>query len=223
MPAFDGVSLLSTTHYNSISGAFIMHVFVPMGTDMVLSATFDAMLFSELISNDFMLWQTGNLFMVDAEGTFIANFRPSLVTERQNFVEQAKVDSHPHVVGAGVFYQTMITTNEGSGTYFYEGRELLCIYKNVSSSKVGWHIAVAAPLNESPISNVQNGLLLSALVFIIVGIILSAFMSALAVRPFNKIKEQAAQINKEKERAKLLINAAPYACIYGTEIMRFLK
>ncbi|MCL1813336.1 MAG: hypothetical protein FWG29_07425, partial [Treponema sp.] len=49
--AFNGDRIISSAHYNSMSGSFVMHVFVPMGRDRVLSATFPGMLFADLVSN----------------------------------------------------------------------------------------------------------------------------------------------------------------------------
>ena len=60
-PAFNGESLISSAHYNEANGKFIIHVFVPMKPDMVLSATIPGMFFSDILSK-YRLCQTGSIF-----------------------------------------------------------------------------------------------------------------------------------------------------------------
>ncbi|MDR0442494.1 MAG: response regulator [Treponema sp.] len=185
--AFDGESIFSTTHYNIASGTFIMHLFVPMGEEFVLSATVSGMLFADLLSG-YRLWRTGNLFILDESGTFIAHFRHDMVLNRYNFVEESKINPDYRVIGE--FYQNMLTTEEGSGTYNFEGVERLCIYKHITGSRAGWRIAISVPLDESPLVSLRKDLLFSALYFMIAGVLISIFVSGLVARPFYKIEEQ---------------------------------
>ncbi|MCL1828027.1 MAG: ATP-binding protein [Oscillospiraceae bacterium] len=209
-PVFDGVKIISSPHYNRVKGDLVIHVFVPMGPDMILSATVPGMLFSDLLSQ-YRLWQTGNIFIVDAEGTFVANYRSDLVLRQRNFIKEAETDREMET--AGVFYQKMISDmNPGSGKYVFEGQERLCVYKYVTGSIVGWRIGVVAPLHEGPQRNAQNGLLTAALVFLAVGVAVSFIVSGIAIKPFRTIREQEAKILDEHERIKLLLDATPLAC-----------
>ncbi|MCL2602849.1 MAG: ATP-binding protein [Defluviitaleaceae bacterium] len=94
----------------------------------------------------------------------------------------------------------------------FDEREYLIVEKTVSSTNVGWHIGVAAPFNESPLQNVWDSLLYASVIFLAIGVLVSVFVSAFAVRPFVKIQMQAQIINEEHERASLLLNATPLAC-----------
>ena len=225
--AFDGMRILSSPQLSDENGDLVMHVFIPMNSDMILSATIPGMLFSDILSH-FRLWQTGSIFIIDAEGTFVASHNelyPNLVSEQRNFIIEAQ--TAPEMKTAGNLYQDMISTTEpGVGQYFFEGKERLCVYKYVTNSIVGWRIGVAAPLAESPQSNVQSSLMLATVLFLAIGIIISIFVSFVAVKPFAKIEsqnqhlevlnatvqEQAAQIRDEHERIKLLLDATPLAC-----------
>ena len=218
--AFSGESFLSSAHYNNINGNLVIHVFVPMGPDKVLSATIPGMLFSDILSG-YRLWQTGSIFMVDGEGTFVANYRPYLVLEQQNFIEAAK--TNPELESAGKFYETMISSNNGSGRYTYEGIERLCVYKHVSGSRSGWYIGVTAPLSESPLQNVKSGLFLSTLFFLGVGVVVSILVSRIAIKPFKTIQAQAAQIGKEHERTTLLLDAMPMSCCLLDNSMKIFR
>ena len=229
--AFDGVNILSSPHLDGEDGNLVMHVFVPLGDDKVLSATIPGMLFSDILSH-YRLWQTGSVFVVDSEGTFVANYRSELVSERRNFVTEAK--TNPEMKTAGDFYQGMILDEEtGSGRYSFEGNVRFCVYKTVTDTMVGWRIGVAAPLNESPQRQVQIGLLWSAALFLVIGLVISVFVSRFIAKPFSRIEEQntdieaknteleilnetvraqAAELQDEYNRAKLMLDATPLAC-----------
>ena len=185
--AFSGIPIISTTYKSMLTDTLLMYVCIPMGREMVLSAAISGMTFADMISK-YRLWQTGNIFILDDEGTFVANYRPHLVRERHNFLfEDLDVRDFR---GISSFFQRMITESHGSGTYYYAGVERLCVFSRITESNAGWSLGAVGPLNESPEANLQKGLLLSSLFFLTVGAIVSFFVSAFAVKPFLKIEEQ---------------------------------
>ena len=207
--AFRGEDFLSSAHYNNANGNFVIHAFVPMGQDRVLSATFPGQFFSNLLS-EYKLWKTGSIFVVDERGTFVASHRSDLVLDQRNFIEDAKTD---HTFeSAAEFYKSMIVNDHASGRYTLEGQERLCVYKRVTGSKSGWYIGVVAPLRESPLQTVHDGLLLSALYFLAAGAIVSIVASGIVIKPFVTIQTQAVQIRAEHARASLLLDTMPLAC-----------
>ena len=185
--AFLGLSTISSPYYSRITGSFFMHVFMPMANDMVLSATIPGMTFADIVGR-YRFLQTGSIYIVDREGTFVASYDPQLVQERRSFIVDSIND--PEMESAGNFVKNMLSTNRGSGTYVYNGKERLCVYSEITSSNSGWHIAVTAPFAESPESNLQKGLLLSSLFFLAMGIVISFFASGFAAKPFLKIQAQ---------------------------------
>ena len=185
--AFNGEWVLSTTQYDSETGDVVFFLFVPMKQDRVLVETLQGMIFTDLLSKH-QLWQDGNLLMVDKDGTIIAHYHPELVRERYNYIEEAK--KNPKLQDAGDYFQIMISNDQGTGTYYLGGLGRFSSQRRISSPDLGWHIAVAVYLNESPEATVQKGLLLSSLVFLIMGIIVSVIVSGFVVRPFYKIEEQ---------------------------------
>ena len=206
---FNGERIISSPHYSNNKEDFVMHIFVPIDKDHILSATISGMLFSDLLSG-YKLWETGNIYMIDAKGVFISNYRHFLVLEQHSFIEDAKTNAK--LKSAGEFFQRMITSDSGSGRYYYNEKERLCVYKRVTDSLAGWIIAVSAPLDESPLKGLQNGLLLASLLFLVVGAIISIFISRVVIKPFKTIKRQKNQIQAEHEHAKLLMDATPFAC-----------
>jgi signal transduction histidine kinase/CheY-like chemotaxis protein len=206
--ALTGEVDISTTHYDDGHDHFVIHIFVPMGRDRVLSATIPAMIFSDLISG-FKLWNTGSIFIVDEEATMIANVRDHLVYNRFNFITDSADD--PGMRGAGSVFSDMLDIDEGSGSYYYDGQRRLSVYKRVSSANVGWHIGVVAPYNESPMQNVLGGMLFASLLFLASGVIVSIFFSRIAIKPFVKIQEQnsvLAELNDEIQEQAEQIHSA---------------
>ena len=199
--AFAGINVISTTYYSSVTSSFFMHIFMPMENGMVLSAAIPGVFFSNIVE-EFRLWQTGSIYIVDEEGTFIASYFLDLVLGRRNFMDDAKND--PEMESAGRFIERMISDEHGSGTYYFTGVERLCIFKHISDSNAGWRVAITAPLKESPEVTLQQGLLLSSLFFLAIGVVVSFFVSAFAVKPFHKIEAQnkvLESLNKEVRAA----------------------
>ncbi|MDR0671612.1 MAG: hypothetical protein LBF64_04790, partial [Oscillospiraceae bacterium] len=195
--AFAGESVISTTRRDP-SGVLVFDVCVPMGA-RVLSATVPGDLFSNLLS-DFQIWETGNIFILDGEGTMIANIRPFMVEERRNYIEEAKAD--PSIRQMGAFFTKMILGGRGIGEYDYQGVERICFYTSITESRVGWVLGVAAPLPESPAARVQQGLVFAALIFLALGLLASLLLSGSMAKPFNKINEQNERLAELNEVAK---------------------
>ncbi|MDR0826893.1 MAG: response regulator [Desulfovibrio sp.] len=212
--AFAGEEVISTTRQDS-SGKLVLYVCLPMGKG-VISATVSGMFFSDLLST-VRIWDTGHLFILDAEGTILANIRPNWVLERYNFIDKAKTDSRYADIAATA--SRMIKGERGSGRFTVEGKERLCVYVPITGSKVGWTLAVVAPLGESPIHDVRNGLLLVGLVCLLLSVGAAFVASAILERPYETIKGLVATL---EAKGKLLytINEAA-AILLGTETDNF--
>ena len=202
--AFAGIPVISTTHFSYPTGDLVMYVFVPMGEDLVLSATIPGTIFADMVSR-YRLWQTGNIFIIDEEGAFIASYHPNLVQLRFNYISQARYE--PDFKPASEFFQKMITSDYGAGTYYYAGSERFSVFKRITGSNTGWRIAVVVPLDESPEANLRRGLLLSSLLFLAIGVAVSFLVSGFAVKPFYKIEAQ----NKSLEELNKTVQAATEA------------
>ncbi|MDR2492148.1 MAG: hypothetical protein LBD25_01605, partial [Coriobacteriales bacterium] len=198
--AFEGEANISSTRRSSLSGLLVMHICVPMGDSYVLSVSVDGHTFSKLLK-PFRLWETGNIFLLDEEGTVIANVRDEWVEQRVNFVlpDNPGITSRPNypdIDKLSAFTKRMIETGEGFGTYSLDGVDRMCVYETVSSPAVNWRIGVVAPLTESPVTGMQNGLILSSALFVLVGAFFAIIVSGLVSRPYYRIKEQAENLEE---------------------------
>ncbi|GHV53813.1 hypothetical protein FACS1894216_12530 [Synergistales bacterium] len=201
--AFAGEAVISTTG-KDLSGKIVFHVYVPM-EERVLSATVPGLFFSDIISQ-FNIWETGNIFIVDADGYVIANVRENWVMERYNFIEKSKTDSRYEKMGAAV--SNMIKGESGVERFALDGEERLCVYTPISGSRVGWTLGVAVPLMESPIQNVRYGLLLVGGVCLLLSIVASLFASAIIERPYQKISELAETLKTQDKLLRTINDAA---------------
>ena len=223
--AFNGVSVITSPYYEQAGGNFIMHVLAPLGQNRALSATMPGLFFSRLLA-EYRLWKSGGILLVDAEGVIMASRRVDLVMERRNFITEAATATSPEVKKTGVFFQNMITSSRGVGTFSLEGETRLCAYRHISGSHEGWRIAVAVPLAESPQADVQWALLLSALLFLAAGSLAAIVVSKAVVQPFLQIEQQNRSlmdlnatvnsqmdaINEAHRRSQYLLDAMPITC-----------
>ena len=207
--ALQGASALSSTFTEPDTGALVFYFCAPAGQGRVLAATVPGLYFAEILGQ-FRLWNTGNIYLTDSDGTMIAYYDYDRVVNRVNYIEMAKTDTDYR--SAGDFFTRMLASTEGTGTYSLYGQERICAYRHISALSADWILAVVAPLNESPRAGVRSGLLTSALLFMCVGAVASVFLSGFAARPFRTIREQAARIRGEHERVKLLLDATPLSC-----------
>lgn len=160
---------------------------VPCGNG-ALALTLDKFYFSDLISEK-VVGKSGNIFMIDNTGTMIANIRPPLVEEQQNFIEFAKTDKE--YVSAGALYARMVKGESGIDYYDYKGLNRLCAFGPVSGSD-GWSYGVAAPVKEltSEIFSIVLAILISAVVLMIIGIVWMAMFSGKITKPIINISKR---------------------------------
>jgi signal transduction histidine kinase len=197
--AFIGERVITTTE-NSDAGRLVMRVCVPMGS-RILVATLPGDYLSALVS-EFMIWESGNIFIVDRVGDMIANYRPKMVAERYNFIRVGKAPgASADAVDAGRFFGVMIDGRAGAGIYRFEGEKRVCVYTPVPGSD-GWMLGVAALIEESPTARIRDILLLSAAVFLGLGALAAVYASDAIAKPFRKINEQNLRLSELKEAAE---------------------
>ncbi|MDR3304743.1 MAG: response regulator [Clostridiales Family XIII bacterium] len=197
--AFGGEANISTTRADRDTGALVFDVCVPMAGEKALAVTVPGMLFSDLL-RDITVWETGSVFVLDAQGKIIANVHDNMVLEQQNLIEVAKATTQAEENTA--FFENMIRGGRGVGRYTYFGEKRLCAYTPITGSKVGWTLGVAAPLSESSAMQVQKGLLLAAGLFLLFGAVAALLASRSIAKPFQKIKEQNIHLEELNEIAK---------------------
>ena len=202
--AYNGETVVSSPFYSPGTGEFIMNIYSPLGSDRILSISVPGIMFTDIVT-DYQLWDTGNIYMINEEGTIIANIEKEYVLNQRNFIKEAALSPESITEeerGIGIFMQEVVSGERGVGVYSYLGVERLCLYTRISESKTGWSVVVAAPLNESPTAGIQQGLFLAAMVFLLIGIILSLVFSGFVMRPYENLERLHDSVSAQNEQSQ---------------------
>ncbi|GHU30350.1 hypothetical protein AGMMS50256_17110 [Betaproteobacteria bacterium] len=202
--AFAGEMVISTTRKDP-SGELVFHVCVPM-EGRVLVATVPGLFFNDILSN-FRIHEAGHIFIVDAEGTVLANKRLNWVLERHNAIEKAKTDSQYAVYAEAL--RRILAEKRGSIIYIMEGNKWLCIFRPVSGgSRGGWSLVVDVPLGEGPVRDVRDGLSIVGIVCLLLSILAAYFVSAILERPYKTIRGLVKTLKTREQLLYTTNNAA---------------
>jgi len=164
----------------------------------ILVITLPGAYFKNLLSS-FVIWDTGHIFLSDADGFAISNPRENWLLERFNYITVAEVDKDFSELAATVTRMTRLESGTGYYTVYKIPR--VCSFRPVSGSEEGWSLGVVAPLTESPVRDIDKGLMVVAVVSIILSGIAAVIASNFIKKPFERIeilKEEAEASNKAK-------------------------
>ncbi|MCL2218861.1 MAG: ATP-binding protein [Chitinispirillia bacterium] len=190
-----GKNISSTCHTDA---GVVFYLAVPISAGRIFVVTLPGMYFSERLSK-FVIWETGHIFLSDAEGYVVSNPRDYWVRERFNYILAAKTDTAYTKLAETV---TLMTRGKsGIGYYSVGGVDRTCAYRPISASTAGWSLGVVAPRPENPIKDTGNGLLVVGIVSIILNIVAAVVASNFIKKPFERIralKEEADAANKAK-------------------------
>ena len=200
--AFNGQTIISTSAYSESTGKLVMYVCTPLGSDWVLAVTIPGLIFSEDLSY-YRLWDSGNIWMLDEEGTVIAHRFTELVDSRASFLGMSFLAAPPATES---FFANVLNNESGLGTYTYDGVEYQCAYQRVFASESGWRIGLSVPLAESPLARVQNTIILLAILFFAFSIIVAVVTSNYLAMPYDKITEQNRLLGEKNEETLHLQN-----------------
>jgi signal transduction histidine kinase/CheY-like chemotaxis protein len=203
--AFRGESVISTTELIPATESMpdygiVIRIFVPMTNNRVLEAVLPGLILSDFIS-EIRIWQSGNIFIIDDEGTIIANPRNERVMSRLNFITRGKQE--PAWKSAGAFYEHILKSeaNTGIGTYSLNNEERYCAYAKITGSD-GWYVGVVAPTPESPLSDITKVLLISSAIVLGLGVIIALIATNTLARPFEHINVQNVRLEELKKAAE---------------------
>ncbi|MDR2353367.1 MAG: hypothetical protein LBF22_09465, partial [Deltaproteobacteria bacterium] len=196
--AIVGRSTFSSTQVNS-NGMLVFYFCVPFNQDYVLIATLQGLLFSQLLK-DYRIWDTGSIYMVDGEGTFVAMENMKMVINRVNVLESQDKGSK----SSAEFIRKIIMhqNGEGYGRYKYDDMERLAAYKAISAKNVDWVLGVSAPIPESPGGHLYKALIVMSFIFLGFGALSALFLSGFISKQFRIIHEQNKHLAELNQIAK---------------------
>jgi len=189
--AFMGEKSFTSTCPTDDGMVFYLAVPIPELRGRILVVTIPGNYFSELVSS-FTVWKTGHIFIDDSEGNVIANIREEWVQHRSNFIRIG--ETNPQYAEMGAVIKLASQGNIGTGYFSVSGVRRLCAYRHISGSREGWFLGIIAPLPESPVRNLNIGLLLVGLIAFILSILAAIIASHFIKKPFEEVaalKEEA--------------------------------
>jgi signal transduction histidine kinase/HPt (histidine-containing phosphotransfer) domain-containing protein len=196
--ALNGVSVISSNMYNP-DGELVMYVSAPINNTIVLAATVPGFHFSDLLSQ-FLFWNSGHLFIGDAEGNTISNYREEWVRQRINFIKMAEEDKNAYE-SVAVIIKRGVNGERGTGKFNLKDVSSICAFRPISSPNEGWFLGVVAPLKESVLHDVPGSLLLMGLITLILSIPAAIAASILLRRPYEEndhLRETAEALSSSK-------------------------
>ncbi|MCL1931490.1 MAG: ATP-binding protein [Treponema sp.] len=203
--AFEGRRVISTTRQDT-SGNVVFHVFVPMDENSfgaagsrsrIVSLTVPGVFFSEKV-NQFRE-RTGNIAIVDREGTIIANKNYDWVMHRQNYLSMVQKDSHfAEATGA---FNRMLGGEAVTARFNINNADAVTAFVPISAGH-GWYITVTALIAESAFIQVRNLIIISGFIFLGLGMLAAAIASGSIAKPFYEIRKKNVQLTELGEALK---------------------
>lgn len=172
-------------------GGELRFVVVAPAQNGIYLATLPIDYFSSLIS-DKTICETGNVFMIDQYGTMIANTRPWLVDEQQNFIKMAATGDSSYNSAADVYYR-MTIGETGVDRYSYEGVKRIVAFGPVTDGN-GWSYGVCAPEKEflSSIFTIVTALLICSFICLILSIFVVSAFATKTTKPIKQMSKRMA-------------------------------
>jgi len=180
--AMNGGQAVSTTK-QCLDDQLVMYVTAPIGNEFVLVAVLPGMYLSDLVSK-FTFWQSGHLYITDADGALLAHSRPEWVLHRMNFVESARINNAYEDISAMI---TRGIAGERSTARFYlEGSPRISAFRPISSPNKDWIVGITAPLNESALNDIPATILLMAIITMALSMVAAIVAAILLRRPYEE-------------------------------------
>jgi signal transduction histidine kinase/CheY-like chemotaxis protein len=195
----NGDSVVSANMYNP-DGLLVMYVCAPINDTLILAAVLPGFYFSDLLSQ-FVFWDSGHIFLGDADGNTISNYLEEWVWQRINFIKMAETDKEYESVAAVV--KRGVNGERGTGRFNLKGLSSMCAFRPISSPNEGWFIGVVVPLNKSVLDDVPGSLLLMGVITLILSVLAAIAASVILRRPYeeiNHLREAAEAMSSSKTK-----------------------
>ncbi|MEY8416980.1 methyl-accepting chemotaxis protein [Tissierella praeacuta] len=155
----------------------------------VLIANRDGNVLSDFTS-DMQYGENGAVFMINKQGTTVANKDRNLVMEMDNIIEDAKDD--PELQSFAEMEKRMIEEEDGVGEYIYKGVAKYMGFAPVEGTN--WLLAITAPKSEvmSEVNGLAVSMLIISIIYILIGLVITFFIAGSISNP---IKEASDYLN----------------------------
>jgi len=200
--AMSGQKTVSEPVISRIDGTYGVAFSVPVYHDKkivyVLYATYPVEELS-LMTDKIKFGDSGNSFIINKKGTFIAHDNRELVFNKENFLEKEKYD--PSLNSLIKLQQQMTDGKSGAGEYEFEGVRKFMGFAPIRGTE--WSLGISAPYTMvfEDINEVLYFLLISSIVVIFVIVIMNLYLKTVKV----KLNKQVILSRNAIDTAKIII------------------
>ncbi len=178
-------------------GTLIMVFAVPVKSDgQIVGVLFKAADGNALsdITDSIAFGKEGKAYMINAEGTLIANANRDLVLKMDNTIKNAEKDTSLKVMADTV--NKMLQTKNGNSHYTYNKVEKYIGYSSVEGTN--WVLAVTTPKAEilSGLGTLKLSTIGISFVFLLIGVLVSAIIATLISKPLVMLTKNLDVISK---------------------------
>lgn len=152
----------------------------------VLAILYDGKALSNIVK-DIKVGLTGYAYIINSKSTVIAHPEIEMVKEQYNVLEEAKKDDELKQLGEVT--EKIVKGEQGIGEHKFRGQHKFVSYAPVPGTD--WSLVLEQPKDEifADIDMLRKNILLITVVFIALGLAISAYLSRMIKVPLNKIKE----------------------------------
>ena len=187
--SMNGQTNISEPYFSKEDSSLVITVSVPIYDNNrniigVLVCDISGMWLSEKVK-DIVVGETGDCYIIDANGITIADPDPEVVKNRESTIELAKTE--PAYESMAIFEKRAITEKEASSGYFY-----WCgVYDIAAFARVeltGWSVIVSAPSVEflGSIDLLKKTIIALGFLFLVISLAIIYFLALKMVKPVQK-------------------------------------
>jgi methyl-accepting chemotaxis protein len=157
----------------------------------VLTGIMDGSRLSEMVG-DIIIGRTGYAYVLNKESTVIAHPDLKFVEEQYNVLEAARKDPRLQELVSNT--KKMIEGKAGSGEHWFDGKEKFVAYAPIPGTN--WAFALEQHRDEvfSEMNSLKKTIIITTSFFILLGIIISIFISRGIKNPLQKVKQYTEQL-----------------------------
>ncbi len=188
--ALEGKPYLSKPFIDRISKKLIITAVVPIYDDnnkiiTILVADYDGLVLNKFIK-DISVGKTGEAYILDGEGTEVADKDEKLVINRWNSIDEAKRNPK-HISNARFEENAINSTKEGFG--FYEWNDVKNVAGYAKMKNTDWTVIVSAPINEffGSVNSMILKLIITGLFCLFGIVVVILIVSSKIVKPIQNI------------------------------------
>ena len=153
---------------------------------------------------DFKFWNDmGDIILCDGEGALLStnvcdtagnNLGPKLVSSRTNYIKLA--EELPELIPLADFFKLVISGKTGHNEHVFCGKRREACYRPLTGSTMGWGVAVAAPVLESPYRGTPWWIIIPTCGCMVACCIIAYIASGVLTKPH----QEALQAKQEAEK-----------------------